>query len=222
MNRGPTTRALHRFSARRAWGAALGWIDDNDAARSLPFFALFVVAIGTLLLVVTSGGRQEEGPGIPRFAPPDGERVRSVVNPAGGYEFSVPASWHVRVEGPQTLVQSPDGRIVLTFGLGASGDIEHAATLLLASLNEAHAERELIGRAREQIGGSRALLVSGVAANQKRGSVRFLAITVRAQPRNYAITISVPVGSDPARVLPRLERIVTSFAIVGYGRTDRF
>lgn len=213
------THAFHRLSARRAWGAVLGWIDDNDVARSLPYLALLFVAVGTLIVIARPDGG-DEGRALPSPSPIQETRLRSVVNSAGGYGFVVPGSWDVQVAGAQTRVESPDGRLALTFEPGRSGDIESASTRLLASVSEAHAKHELIGRSWEQIGGARALLVSGVAANPKRGSVRFLAITVRARPRNLAIMISVPVGSDPVRVLPRLERIVTSFSIVGYGLTD--
>src|SRR5688500_8089521 len=38
--------------------------------------------------------------------------------------------------------------------------------------------------------------------------VRFLDISVGAEPHDYAITIIVPFASDPANVLPRIESIV--------------
>jgi hypothetical protein len=68
---------------------------------------------------------------------------------------------------------------------------------------------------RERIGGSRSLLVSGIATDESDRSVRFLAISIQGEPRSYAISIVVPRASDPASVLPRLEEIVSSFEILG-------
>ena len=44
--------------------------------------------------------------------------------------------------------------------------------------------------------------------------MRFLAITVQGVPRNYSISVLVPARSDPARVLPTIEAIVSSFQIL--------
>lgn len=45
--------------------------------------------------------------------------------------------------------------------------------------------------------------------------MRFLEISVGAEPRAYAITIVVPASADPGKVLPRVEAIVSSFETLG-------
>ena len=147
--------------------------------------------------------------------PPDREaRLTTVLNQVGGYGFTVPATWDVKEDGRRTRVASANGRTVITFGLGASGEIEQTSARLLDSLGESQTDQTLIGSTWERIGGSRSLLVSGTAADEEGRPVRFLAITIPGDSRNYAITVSVPAHSDPVRVLLRLEKIVTSFQIL--------
>lgn len=56
----------------------------------------------------------------------------------------------------------------------------------------------------------------GTTTDESGRPVRFLAIAVRADVGTYAITILVPAGSDPSRVLP-VERVVASFDILDDG-----
>jgi hypothetical protein len=63
----------------------------------------------------------------------------------------------------------------------------------------------------ELIGGSLSLLVGGTATDVSGRRVRFLEISVWAEPQDHAITIIVPFASDPGPVLPRIEAIVSWF-----------
>jgi hypothetical protein len=84
---------------------------------------------------------------------------------------------------------------------------------LIETMPGSAAGRELIGTTRETIAGSPSLLASGTTTDESGRPVRFLAIAVRGDAHNYAITIVVPAGSNPSRVLPRVERLVASFEI---------
>jgi len=55
--------------------------------------------------------------------------------------------------------------------------------------------------------------VTGTAMD--RGSrMRFLVISIPGERPTYEISIIVPAGLAPTRMLPRVERIVASFAIL--------
>ncbi len=69
----------------------------------------------------------------------------------------------------------------------------------------------LIGSRWELIGGSLSLLVGGTTTDESGRRVRFLQISVGAEPQDYSITIVVPFKSDPEEVLPLVEEIVSSF-----------
>jgi hypothetical protein len=66
----------------------------------------------------------------------------------------------------------------------------------------------------QQVAGHRSFLVSGVADDQGR-SIRFLVIATPGERSTHTISIMVPAQSAPSRMLPRLERIVASFDILG-------
>lgn len=78
-----------------------------------------------------------------------------------------------------------------------------------------HSHERLIGSRWELIGGSLSLLVGGTATDTSGRRVRFLQISVGAEPQDYSITIVVPFKSDPEEVLPLVEEIVSSFDTIG-------
>jgi hypothetical protein len=143
--------------------------------------------------------------------------VAEYVNGTLGYGFEYPKSWTVRESAQVTALENPNGRIRVVFGIGPSGDLDTAASRVIDSLSDVASDRELIGMTHETIDGSRSLLVSGTATDDSGRRVRFLAITVRGEPKNYAISIFVPRESDPVRVLPRIEEIVSSFDVLRSG-----
>lgn len=205
--------AARRLSPRRAWDAILNLVDAHDLTRPIAVLALLLVAAGAFVVLATLGEDERRVANADR-SPVEERRPSPFVNRPGGYGISVPETWNVSQDGPLTRVASPNGRVVVTFERGSAGELEEASARLLASLLDAQSDQTLIGRTWERIGGSRSLLVSGTATESGR-AVRFLAIAVKAQPRNYAITITVPTASDPATVLPRLERLLSSFEILG-------
>jgi hypothetical protein len=193
----------------------LDWIERHDMPLTLGGIALILSAA---ILVVATYEEPETNTTVANTTvtnPPSTEEelVRGLVvyeNRVQGYGFSYPGTWDLREAARFTRVQSPSGRIVISSRLWVSGDLDVASNRLLDSLADTHPDLELIGKTRERIDGSRSIIVSGTATDEGR-PVRFLAITIRAEPLNYAISIFVPRQSDPDRVLPRIESIVSSF-----------
>jgi hypothetical protein len=202
----------------------------------------FLVALGALLVPATlavlatslidgskhSGPIEASPPGTAPTAPterPIEEPERGTVahvNSAGDYAFAYPSAWQIEEAEAVTRLESPNGDIVLSFEPGASGDIATASGRLVSSIlgvdgSDPLAGQALTGSAWERIDGSRSFIVSGVTEDPTGRSMRFLAITVRAVPRTYAISGLVPAGSDPTRVLPTIEEIVSSFEVLDAG-----
>ena len=155
---------------------------------------------------------------IPQNVEPDTDTVAHV-NRTGDYAFAYPPTWVVDEAGDDTIVENPGGDIVVAFGPGAPGDIATASGRLVSSIlgvdgTDRSVNEALTGSSWEQIDGSRSFIVSGVTEDPAGRSMRFLAITVRSVPRNYAISVLVPAGSDPTRVLPTIESIVSSFEVL--------
>jgi hypothetical protein len=202
------------LSRHKAWDTVLDWIDRHDLALTVGSIAFVVLSATAVFVTATLGGREPDATDS-NLSLVEQEAVQGpveYVNRAQGYGFIYPGTWDIQEAERFTRIQSPDG-IVVSYRLGAAGDLDVGSSRLLESLADAHPDLELIGTRRERIDGARSLLVSGTATDEAGRSVRFLAITIRAEPRNYAISIFVPGQSDPARVLPRIEEIVSSFEL---------
>lgn len=137
--------------------------------------------------------------------------TREVFNEAGGYSLQVPEDWVDTKRGTATTVSSPDKETVLAADVGPPGPLADASALILQQVGRNYGGVQILGLQRQQIGGRAALVWAGTGTNSKNVRVRFLAITVENQPANYAMSVFTAAGSDPERVLPRVNTIVGSF-----------
>lgn len=208
-------RSSARPAARRAADAVRDWFELQDPPELfLLAFGLVVVLVAFIFVLLPS----EDTPtsAASRIQPSAEERPMLVAytNRQGGYGFEYPLNWETSKAGTLSRLESPSGRIVMTFQTSAPGTLGAASDRLVRSLDGNATTRQLIGTRRERIAGAPSLLVSGIGETERARRIRFLAITVRGQLHNYEIVIVVPVGSDPGRSLPRLEEIVSSFDIL--------
>jgi hypothetical protein len=193
----------------------LDWFDTQDP-RELFVLALGIVVVLVVAIIVlptSEDGRTDARPNPPPLVE---ERPTSVehTNRQGGYGFDYPARWDAMKSGTLSRLESPNGRIIMTFEVGAPGTL-NASDRMVESLGGNVTIHELIGTQRERIAGAPSLLASGIGEDETGKRIRFLAISVRGQLHTYEISIVVPVGSEPRRLLPRLEEIVSSFEILG-------
>ena len=200
-------------TATRRSHPARDWIGDPYRDRALWYFFACLIVTVVLLVVADSVDR----PDSTDQAQTEGSLARGYVehvNRGGGYRFIYPQTWRLRDNGRTTRVTSPDGTIGLSFRPRPEGERGLSPSSLRPFDPELTHER-VIGSRWELIGGSLSLLVGGTATEASGRRVRFLEISVGAEPHDYAITIVVPFASDPAKVLPRIEAIVSSFETLG-------
>jgi hypothetical protein len=202
-------------TATRRSHPAREWIGDPYRDRALWYFFACLIVTVVLLVVADSvelpdstDQEQKEG-SLPRG-------FVEHVNGGGGFRFIYPQAWGVRDKGRTTRVTSPDGTIDLSFGPLPEGE-RGVSPNSIRPIDPELTRPRVIGSRWELIGGSLSLLVGGTATEASGGRVRFLEISVGAEPHDYAITIIVPFASDPAKVLPRVEAIVSSFEALGKG-----
>lgn len=217
-----------RFSSRRrpirrATDRVTDLLHDHDPAE------LFVLTIGLVIvaaapfMVVMFASPSTSPDDLPvgvdqiQQAPPG---VVDYTNIAAGYGFSYPSTWDLNQVGSSARLESPGGDTVVSFRSVAADGLGGASEGVIEAMPGSVTSQELIGTTREQIAGSPSLLTSGTATDELGRPVRFLAIAVRGDVRTYSITIAVPAGSDPSRVLPRVERVVASFEILDDGDGD--
>jgi hypothetical protein len=102
---------------------------------------------------------------------------------------------------------------VLSFGGSHTAGEPGIVAALSGTLSRSVAKPVIVGTTWERIAGLRSFLVTGTAMD--RGSrMRFLVISIPGERPTYEISIIVPAGLAPTRMLPRVERIVASFAIL--------
>jgi hypothetical protein len=148
----------------------------------------------------------------PRGGTPSVQSARHT-NEAAGYSFLRPAGWEIFGSGTVSRITSPDRDVTVSFGLGSDGSLRGSSADLADSIQDTYHDAELEGPRRDTIAEHPAVLVGGRAVNDSGVTFRFLAITLRVEEKNYAISVFVSDASDPVTVLPAVEYIVASFEV---------
>lgn len=209
------TTAVARWF-RRAGGWSHDWYRDH--APELFGLALCCLLVGSVL-VLAGSFRPEDDPKFGIAPPPrdqperEGQDFVAYTNRVGGYAFRHPSTWDVTEAGGHAELVSPEGSTVLSFGGSHTAGAPGIVATLPGTLSRSIAEPVIVGTTWERIAGLRSFLVSGRAMD--RGSrIRFLVISLPGERPTHEISIIVPAGSAPTRMLLRVERIVASFAIL--------
>ncbi len=142
---------------------------------------------------------------------PTADGPARIVNEAGGYSLVAPQGWDVAEDERTTTITSPDGAAVLTAGLGEKGPLEGAAALFFQKVARNYDDFEPVAVQGQRIGSRPALLWAGKGTNANDIGVRFLAITIEDQPRNYAISYFTADDPGGAALLPQVNSMVDSF-----------
>jgi len=138
-------------------------------------------------------------------------RTRTVTGP--GFRIGVPASMTVtRRHGTLTLADRAHS-LVVTVGRTTEGPLRHAARDFVGSLRDGYRRVRVLGQQPQRVAGRPALATYGHAVNAHGARIRFVTVAVRARPRVYAITAFAAYGSDPTRVLPRVNAIASTFRL---------
>jgi hypothetical protein len=208
-----------RMGLRRRLGrwrlSAADWYYERKSAQTFILGAVMVVSvsIGVVVLVTTPSSTPTPPPANISDSPEEPEQQQPVrfMNHAGGYVFEYPDAWQLTHEGDLSNLESPTGRIAMAFGVSPAGRLELVSTRLLRSQFGPTGEGKLIGTKRQRIAGAPAVLQSGLTRDGTGVLIRYLAIAIDGDSREYTILITVSGRSDPARVLRTVEEIVASF-----------
>jgi hypothetical protein len=137
--------------------------------------------------------------------------THQMVNAAGRYSFEAPDGWSATQQGRTTTLTSPDGSTVITLGVGRTGSLPLAGALFFQQVAGNYHNVQVIPPEAKQVGSRPALIYGAMGDNGQNVRIRFLAITVKNDPTNYAIAVFTAAGSDPNVVLPPVNRVVDSF-----------
>jgi hypothetical protein len=204
----------YRATAVAFWfRMARGWLHDH--APVVFGFALCCLLLVSFLVLAGSVRPPKFGIApLQRDRPQrEGQHLVAYTNRVGGYAFRHPSTWDVTEASGHAELVSPDGSAVLSFGGNHRAGEPGTVATLRGTLSRSVAEPVIVGTTWERIAGLRSFLVSGTAMD--RGSrIRFLVISIPGERPTHEISIIVPAGSAPTRMLPRVERIVASFTIL--------
>jgi hypothetical protein len=132
-----------------------------------------------------------------------------------GFSIGAPASMRVtRKHGTVTLSDKRHS-LVVTVGRATAGPLRHTARGFVRSLRDGYRRVRVLGHQSQRVDGRPALATYGHAVNAHGARIRFVTVTVRARPRDYAITAFTAYGSDPTRVLPKVNAIASTFRVGG-------
>lgn len=145
----------------------------------------------------------------------DSERF---VSRKGGFSLDLPGDLEVSRKGRTVQLVSMDRELVIMVGPGEAGSLRHASEQFLNTLEGKYTSFVLAGTKSEEVDGRRALTSYGQATNSNEIKIRFVAVVVRAQPRNYTIAAYTAFGSDPSVVLPRVNAVVNGFKVLSAGK----
>jgi hypothetical protein len=178
--------------------------------RSERLWAILSLALaGAIALLVVFRPQDQSVRPLPP-SPSQDEQGIGHVNAEAGYSFTYPLSWDLTEEETTSKVASPDMAAVVSFGLGADGDLKSASNRFVSSLEDAYADLEVTTTLQTEIAGSPATTVTAEATNDVGIRILIQAITVAAPDRNYAISAftAADVESELSGVI---EAIVASF-----------
>jgi hypothetical protein len=136
------------------------------------------------------------------------------VSREGGFSVQVPEDMKASREGSSARFVSADNDLVTVVGRGEQGPLKQASRRFLKTLEGQYQRFRLLGTKPERVDGRRALTSYGRATNSADVRIRFVAVVVRAAPRNYTIAAFTAFDSDPAVVLPRVNAIVNGFHVL--------
>ena len=174
-------------------------------------------AVGVLALLAAGyfGYLSLRGGGAAAAAPEPRTAVLAThrVTSRQGFSIGVPAGMQVtRRHGALTLTDRGHD-LVVTVGRTGTGPVPRAAARFVGSLRAEYCHVRVLGRVHQQIAGRQAVATYGRAVNAHHARLRFVTVTVRARPRDYAITAFTAFGSDPAAVLPKVDAIASTFRV---------
>lgn len=138
--------------------------------------------------------------------------TRTVQPRKGGFTLEAPTSMKVK-RGASTLSLTTSAKdLAITVGPSGPGAVKASDRRILSSLRQQYRKVRVISSEQIEVNGRTALTTGGQAVNSKRVKLRFVIVTVPGKRINHSITAFTTFDSDPATVLPLVNRVVEGFS----------
>ena len=143
-------------------------------------------------------------------APADGPYVAK----EAGFSVDAPAALQKETKGRTMKFTTKDKSLVINVGPGESGPLKAADQQFLERMKQGYRRFDLMATEPMKVDGRPALTSSGQATNANNVRIRFVVVTVQAEPRNYTIAAYTAHDSDPAVVLPLVNAVANGFHVL--------
>jgi hypothetical protein len=197
MARGRRARRARRPGFPRSRG-------PSSRAR---WWGIGLLSVATLSLIVYALARG------PAPTPPPRLATEPHANSRAGYSFSYPPEWRLTEKGSAARIVSPGKEASISFGLGGKGSLRRVASQLVGELQDVYRNVSLTGFQLTLIDDEPAVAFTGSAVSRKDIPLRFQAISVAGEERNYSVTVFVAAEADPTEVVPPIQEMLDSFRI---------
>jgi hypothetical protein len=180
-----------------------------------PTAVLVVVGVCALLLAAVLGYvTLRDTVGADEGSRPAALDTRRVVSERGGFSVDAPTEMTAKKQGGGIRLASADHSLVVTLGKGPRGPLSRANSRFLADMSKEYRRFKLLASDPQTVDGRMALSTSGQATNSAGVRIRFVAMMVRARPRNYVMVAFAAFDADPAEVLPRVNAVANGFEVL--------
>lgn len=186
-----------------------GFPHFGDLSSRGRWWGIGLLAVATLSLIAYVAASGPDPIPSPRLA------TEPHANSRAGYSFSHPPRWRLTEKGSATRVISPGKQASISFGLGGRGTLRTVATRLVGELEAVHRNVTLTGFQLTLLDDEPAIAFTGSAVSRKDVPLRFQAISVAGEDRNYSVTVFIAADADPTGVLPPIQEMLDSFRIEG-------
>lgn len=151
--------------------------------------------------------------------PPAQQTVKTVktvplVVKKGGFRLGVPTGLTAKRTGRTVTLSAKDRALVVTAGPVAAGSLTAGSKAFVTLMKRNYTTVRVLGTDRRTVNGRPALTTYGQAVNAKKVRVRFVSVLVSAKAHNFAINSFAGFASDPEVVLPQVNAVVSSFAVL--------
>jgi hypothetical protein len=132
-------------------------------------------------------------------------------NLAGGYMFRYPAEWELDKDQTVSRLMSPDGHVVVSFGLGPVGGLPVAYDEFVALLDDSYNDVAVRKVDATKVGGNVGVLLRGGATTSTGVRVHFLAVVIERKNEQRAIGALAATDFGAASFPPPVREILKSF-----------
>lgn len=138
-----------------------------------------------------------------------------LVSKKGKFAVGIPENVTAKKIGPAVTMTTADKSLNVAIGAVAPGKISATSAALMRDVKRTYTNVRVTRSQMQDVDGHKSKATYGRAQNAKKVQISFVTVVVRAESRNYVISVFTSAGSDPLFVVPRVNAILDTFEVMG-------